>query len=51
MAVVQVDATARSGVMYIHPGVLDPCKRPGGSHPGCHPNPESTPTQANTYNR
>ncbi|KAA3460097.1 Rapid ALkalinization Factor [Gossypium australe] len=36
MVVVQVDAAARSGVTYIHPGVLDPCKRPGGSHPRCH---------------
>ncbi|KAG4156152.1 hypothetical protein ERO13_D03G156400v2 [Gossypium hirsutum] len=51
MAVVQADATTRNGVMYIHPGVLDPCKRPGRLHPGCHPNPKSTPTQANTYNR
>ncbi|KAH1075195.1 hypothetical protein J1N35_027523 [Gossypium stocksii] len=51
MIVVQVDAAARSGVTYIHPGVLDPCKRPGGPHPGCHPNPKSAPTQANTYNR
>ncbi|MBA0735875.1 hypothetical protein Gogos_019677, partial [Gossypium gossypioides] len=51
MVVVQVDATTRSGVTYIHPGVLDPCKRPGEPHPGCHPDPKSTPTQANTYNR
>ncbi|MBA0633729.1 hypothetical protein Godav_029872, partial [Gossypium davidsonii] len=51
MVVVQVDATTRNSVMYIHPGVLDPCKRPGGPHPGCHLNPKSTPTQANTYNR
>ncbi|PPR82159.1 hypothetical protein GOBAR_AA38561 [Gossypium barbadense] len=51
MIVVQVDAAARSGVTYIHPGVIDPCKRPGGPHLGCHPNPKSAPTQANTYNR
>ncbi|KAB2088756.1 hypothetical protein E1A91_A03G023800v1 [Gossypium mustelinum] len=51
MVVVQVDATTRSGVKYIDPGVLNPCKRPGGPHPGCHPNPKSTPTQANTYDR
>ncbi|MBA0744388.1 hypothetical protein Gogos_007015, partial [Gossypium gossypioides] len=50
MVVVQVGAAARSGITYIHPGVLDPCKRLGGPHPGCHPNPESAPTQANTYN-
>ncbi|MBA0649005.1 hypothetical protein Goklo_016619, partial [Gossypium klotzschianum] len=51
MVVVQVDAVARSHVTYIHPGILDPCKRPGELHPGCHPNPKSAPTQANTYNR
>ncbi|KAH1075192.1 hypothetical protein J1N35_027520 [Gossypium stocksii] len=51
MIVVQVDAAARSGVTYIHPEVLDPCKRPGGPHSGCYPDPKSAPTQAKTYNR
>ncbi|TYG40384.1 hypothetical protein ES288_D12G088400v1 [Gossypium darwinii] len=51
MIVVQVVVVACSGVTYIHPGVLDPYKRPGGLHPGCHPNPKSALTQANTYNR
>ncbi|MBA0863265.1 hypothetical protein Goshw_018796, partial [Gossypium schwendimanii] len=50
MVVVQVGVAARSGITYIHPGVLDPCKRLGGLHPGCHPNPKSAPTQANPYN-
>ncbi|MFQ6637932.1 hypothetical protein Gotur_013665 [Gossypium turneri] len=50
MVVVQVGVAARSGITYIHPGVLDPCKRLGGLHPRCHPNPKSAPTQSNTYN-
>ncbi|MFQ6636702.1 hypothetical protein Gotur_013429, partial [Gossypium turneri] len=41
---------ARNGVTYIHLGVLDPCKRLGRLHSGCHPNQKSSPTQANTYN-
>ncbi|MFQ6636703.1 hypothetical protein Gotur_013430 [Gossypium turneri] len=51
MIAVQVGAAARNGVTYIHLGVIDPCKRPGGPHLGCHPNQKSSPTQANTYNR
>ncbi|TYI50177.1 hypothetical protein E1A91_D12G083500v1 [Gossypium mustelinum] len=50
MIVVQVGAAARNGVTYIHPGVLDPCKRPGGPYSGYDPNRNSAPTQANTYN-
>ncbi|KAG4114970.1 hypothetical protein ERO13_D12G077402v2 [Gossypium hirsutum] len=51
MIVVQVDAATEKGVTCIQPGVLDPCKRPGGPHLGCHPNQKSAATQANTYNR
>ncbi|MFQ6636704.1 hypothetical protein Gotur_013686, partial [Gossypium turneri] len=43
MIAVQVGAATRNGVTYIHPG-------PYGPHSGCHPNPKSSPTQANTYN-
>ncbi|XWS76042.1 hypothetical protein CRYUN_Cryun01aG0143400 [Craigia yunnanensis] len=43
----QVDA----GRTFIHEGVLDPCKRPGGPHPGCHPNKNRPPQQANRYHR
>ncbi|TYG40378.1 hypothetical protein ES288_D12G087800v1 [Gossypium darwinii] len=50
MIVVQVGAVACNDVTYIHPGVLDPRKRPGGPYSGCHPNKKSAPTQANTYN-
>ncbi|TYI50184.1 hypothetical protein E1A91_D12G084200v1 [Gossypium mustelinum] len=50
MIVVKVDIVPRNGMTYIHAGVLDPCKRPGGLHSWCHPNPKSSPTQANTYN-
>ena len=47
MAVVnQVDAAPN-----IDPAVLDPCKRPGGPHPGCHPDINSAPEQANAYQR
>ncbi|TYI50181.1 hypothetical protein E1A91_D12G083900v1 [Gossypium mustelinum] len=49
--VVQVVAFARNGVTYIHPWVLDPCKRPSRPHLCCHPRPKSAATQANTYNR
>ncbi|XVF32118.1 hypothetical protein REPUB_Repub17cG0054400 [Reevesia pubescens] len=48
VVVKQVDA---AGGKYIHPGVLDPCKRPGGPYPGCHPNINSPPQQANQYQR
>ncbi|TYI50183.1 hypothetical protein E1A91_D12G084100v1 [Gossypium mustelinum] len=48
--VVQVGAAAHNGVTYIHPGVLDPWKRPAGPHLRCHSNPKSAPTQVNTYN-
>ncbi|TYG40383.1 hypothetical protein ES288_D12G088300v1 [Gossypium darwinii] len=51
MVVVQIDAAARSGLTYIHPWVIGPCKRPSEPHLGCHPNPKSALTQANTYNR
>ncbi|KAK7832877.1 protein ralf-like 25 [Quercus suber] len=35
----------------INEWVLEPCKRPGGPHPGC-PNPKNkAPTPANPYNR
>ncbi|MBA0655759.1 hypothetical protein Goklo_008195, partial [Gossypium klotzschianum] len=51
MIAVQVGAAACNGVTYIHPGVLNPCKRLGGPHLGCHPNQKSSPTQANSYNR
>ncbi|MBA0655761.1 hypothetical protein Goklo_008197, partial [Gossypium klotzschianum] len=51
MIAVQVGAAARNGVTYIHPGVLDPCKRPGRPHLGCHPKQKSSPTEDNTYNR
>ncbi|TYI50182.1 hypothetical protein E1A91_D12G084000v1 [Gossypium mustelinum] len=51
MVVVQVSAASSNGVTYIHPGVLDPCKRPSEPHWGRHPNSKSSPTQANTYNR
>lgn len=49
MVVIQVTETAR--VSFIHPGVLDPCKRSGDPHPGCHPNPKSALIQVNAYNR
>ncbi|KAG4117515.1 hypothetical protein ERO13_D12G236850v2 [Gossypium hirsutum] len=51
MVVVQVDVAACSGAMYIHPGVLDPCKRPGRPHLRCHLNLKSAHTQTITYNR
>ncbi|KAM1448888.1 hypothetical protein ACFXTN_007241 [Malus domestica] len=35
----------------IHPGVLNPCKRPGGPHPGCNGDVKSPPQPANPYNR
>ncbi|XVF81246.1 hypothetical protein PTKIN_Ptkin15bG0140300 [Pterospermum kingtungense] len=49
----QVDAatTAGAGTPPIDAGVLDPCKRPGGPHPGCHPDPNSPPQEANPYQR
>lgn len=37
--------------LRIHPGVFDKCKRPGGPHPGCHPNPSSPARPVNKYNR
>ena len=47
MAVVnQVDA-----VQTINAAVFDPCKRPGGPHPGCHPDINSAPVQVNVYQR
>ncbi|MBA0804898.1 hypothetical protein Gohar_004453 [Gossypium harknessii] len=49
MIVVQVDATARNSVTYIHPRVCDPFKRPSGPYSGCHPNPKGAPRQSNTY--
>ncbi|KAM2000593.1 hypothetical protein ACFX16_007883 [Malus domestica] len=30
----------------IHPRVLDPCKRPGGPHPGCNDDVKSPPQPA-----
>ncbi|XP_062019586.1 protein RALF-like 10 [Rosa rugosa] len=37
---------------FIDPGVLDPCQRPGGPHPGCHPNNNNgEPKPANPYSR
>ncbi|MBA0620357.1 hypothetical protein Godav_006084 [Gossypium davidsonii] len=50
MIVVQVATPACNGVMYIHPGALDPGKMPCGPHLGSHPNQKSAPTQANTFN-
>ena len=38
---------------FINPGVLDPCQKPRGPHPGC-PQSESMPverTPANPYSR
>ena len=33
-------------------GVLDPCKQPGGPHPGCpDPNNNPPPAPANPYSR
>ncbi|KAK8576919.1 hypothetical protein V6N13_121918 [Hibiscus sabdariffa] len=46
-----VNAVAAGATSYIHPAVLDHCKRPGGPHPGCHPNPKGPLKQANPYNR
>ncbi|KAK8555886.1 hypothetical protein V6N13_069965 [Hibiscus sabdariffa] len=51
MLAIEIDAAAPDGVDRLHPGVLDPCKRPGGPHPGCHPDPESPPKEANPYSR
>ncbi|KAK8549534.1 hypothetical protein V6N13_027286 [Hibiscus sabdariffa] len=45
------DNVAAGRTRYIHPAVLDHCKRPGGPHPGCHPDPKSPLKQANPYNR
>ncbi|PKI42550.1 hypothetical protein CRG98_037068 [Punica granatum] len=36
---------------YVDYGVLNPCKRPGGLHKGCHPNPKAPMVQANPYTR
>ncbi|KAM1646180.1 hypothetical protein TB2_007487 [Malus domestica] len=36
---------------HIPPGVLDPCKRPGGPHLGCNGDVKSPPQPANPYNR
>lgn len=38
-------------VRRLDPGVLDQCKRPGGPHRGCHPDPKAPPSPANKYNR
>ncbi|XVE78147.1 hypothetical protein DITRI_Ditri13aG0120500 [Diplodiscus trichospermus] len=48
VAMNQVDAAARTP---INAAVIDPCKRPGGPHPGCHPDPNSPPQEANPYHR
>jgi len=45
MAVLAVDVLAAN----IDPGVLDPCKRPGGPYPGCPTNEHSKP--ANPWTR
>ncbi|KAE8698221.1 hypothetical protein F3Y22_tig00110600pilonHSYRG00013 [Hibiscus syriacus] len=45
------DADAPNGGRFIDQAVLDRCKWPGGPHPGCHPNPNAPPRQANPYNR
>ncbi|KAK8576908.1 hypothetical protein V6N13_121907 [Hibiscus sabdariffa] len=51
MVLIQVNAVAAGATRYIHPAVLDHCKRPGGPHPGCHPDPKGPLKQANRYNR
>ncbi|KAG6628845.1 hypothetical protein I3843_14G041500 [Carya illinoinensis] len=33
----------------IDAGVLDPCKKPGGPHPGCNPDAKAPPQEANKY--
>ncbi|KAL4283136.1 hypothetical protein GQ457_16G030480 [Hibiscus cannabinus] len=51
MLATEIDGAEPDDVPRLHPGVLDPCKRPGGPHPGCHPDPESPPIEANSYDR
>ncbi|KAG2669656.1 hypothetical protein I3843_14G041800 [Carya illinoinensis] len=35
----------------IDAGVLDPCKWPGGPHPGCNPDAKVLPPKTNKYQR
>ncbi|OMO94973.1 Rapid ALkalinization Factor [Corchorus olitorius] len=51
ISMMMVAKQAEAAAATIKPGVLDPCERPGGPHPGCHPNVHSPPQQANPYQR
>ncbi|EXC33020.1 hypothetical protein L484_014801 [Morus notabilis] len=46
-----VEVTA--GTNKLVDGVVDPCKKPGGPHPGCNPNPNANRGHdaANDYDR
>ncbi|OWM62765.1 hypothetical protein CDL15_Pgr020059 [Punica granatum] len=44
-------AQRAQAAQHIDPGVVDPCKRPGGPHKGCHPEPKASQVSANEYAR
>ena len=44
-----INGVAATSISY---GVFDPCKQPGGPHPGCpDPNNNPPPAPANPYSR
>lgn len=58
ISMVALNHGVQTNKKFLHPGVVDPCQRPGGPHPGCLPKDnkasqtvpgESTP--ANAYQR
>ncbi|XP_022759806.1 protein RALF-like 11 [Durio zibethinus] len=51
ISMVVVNHVDAAGTPPINEGVLDPCKRPGGPHPGCHPDKNSPPQPVNRYQR
>ncbi|XVF81247.1 hypothetical protein PTKIN_Ptkin15bG0140400 [Pterospermum kingtungense] len=51
LALISTVVVNQAETRSIDAGVLDPCQRPGGPHPGCHPDPKSPPQAANPYQR
>ncbi|CAB4291177.1 unnamed protein product [Prunus armeniaca] len=51
VGMVALNEGVEAGGTRINPGVLDPCLKPGGPHPGCSGGSNGKHKPANPYNR